>query len=155
MPILQNLGWVVGKHPNCNLTYYYNGAKRKVQVAPPYFAILGLDELNYGSIAKQDIWSYFFQRKMEYKQELSEELKDPSTKEDWDLIMEAFKVLVDPISRATYEQQNLVPSAQAQLGGMRVMHRKLVIAAAEKAAKEEAERAAAQAEADAAAAQAE
>jgi len=154
MPILQDLGWVVGKHPHANLTYFYNGGKRKIQVAPPYFAILGLDEANYGSITKQDIWAYFFQRKMEYKQELSEELKDPSQKEDWDLIMEAFKVLVDPILRATYEQQNLVPSKQAQLGGMRVIHRKLVIAQAEQAAREEAERAAkAQAEADAAAAQ--
>merc|ERR1719321_13039 len=151
MPILEKLGWVEGKNPHSNLTYYFNAGKRKVQVAPPYFAILGLDESNYGTITKQNIWAFFFQRKMEYKQELSEELKDPSQKEDWDLIMEAFQVLVDPVARATYEQQNLVPSAQAQLGGMRVLHRKFYISPAEAAAREEEERARQQAEADAAA----
>merc|ERR1712118_364840 len=52
-----------------------------------------LDEMAYCSITKQDIWSAFFQRKMEYKKELSEELKDPEKSDDWALIMEAFKVL--------------------------------------------------------------
>merc|ERR1712046_300319 len=61
---------------------------------------------------------------------LSEELKDTEDWVDWDLIMEAHKVLVSQVERQEYEQRNLMPHAQLQLTGLRVYHEALVREAA-------------------------
>merc|ERR1712226_248781 len=53
---------------------------------------------------------------------LSEELKNTEDVVDWNLILEAFHVLIDQEARAEYEQRNLMPHAQRQLQGLRVVH---------------------------------
>merc|ERR1712228_538828 len=53
---------------------------------------------------------------------LTEELQNPEDALDWNLTMEAFHVLIDQEARAEYEQRNLMPHAQRQLQGLRVVH---------------------------------
>merc|ERR1712190_37148 len=69
----------------------------------------------------------------------TEELQNPEDAVDWDLTMEAFHVLIDQEARAEYEQRNLMPHAQRQLQGLRVVHEAQIRerAALEKRAKAE------------------
>merc|ERR1712008_287722 len=98
----------------------------EVRVQPPYFSVLGLEEKHFRTLTKEDIWKAFFSRRVQYKKSdgncLLEELIDPDSAADWALVMEAFKVLSDPGSRAQYEMRNLMPHAQQQLRGLRVAH---------------------------------
>mmetsp|Transcript_99684 Transcript_99684/g.157784 ORF Transcript_99684/g.157784 Transcript_99684/m.157784 type:complete len:196 (+) Transcript_99684:112-699(+) len=122
--ILQHFGWETCQMETSGNKYYYSAVRREARVQPPYFTILNLDESNFCTFTKEDIWKAFFARKQEYKQEdlgaLTEELKDPDADVDWALIMEAFSVLTNPEARAEYEQRNLMPHAQLQLTGLRV-----------------------------------
>merc|ERR1712039_1019574 len=99
---------------------------KEVRVQPPYFSVLGLDESKFRLLRKDDIWKAFFARKCSYKKTeegaLTEELQNPDDAVDWDLTMEAFHVLIDQEARAEYEQRNLMPHAQRQLQGLRVVH---------------------------------
>lgn len=137
--ILKRLGWDVCRMLVTKQRYYSSEASREVRVQPPYFAVLGLEENCFRTLTKEDIWKAFFSRRMEYKKSdgncILEELIDPSSATDWSLVMEAFRVLNDPGSRAQYEMRNLMPHAQQQLRGLRVAHeaqeRKRILAEAE------------------------
>mmetsp|Transcript_67941 Transcript_67941/g.112558 ORF Transcript_67941/g.112558 Transcript_67941/m.112558 type:complete len:210 (-) Transcript_67941:37-666(-) len=155
--ILKSFGWEVCKMPTSTNKYYYSAARRESRVQPPYFAILGLEEQKFRKFTKEDIWKAFFARKTEYKKmdqgALTEDLKNEEDGVDWALIMEAFHVLTNQQARAEYEQRNLMPHAQVQLTGLRVMHEarrreeaRRALAAAEAAAKAAADAEAAAAE---------
>ncbi|CAE7238926.1 unnamed protein product [Symbiodinium natans] len=99
-------------------------------------------ESNFKSLTKDDLWQAFFTKRMMYKRReangsLSEELKDADDQVDWDLVMEAFRVLSGHEARSAYEQGNLAAHAQRQLLGLRVMHEARVQEEERRRAKEE------------------
>lgn len=125
--ILQDLGWEVVTMPASGKRFYYSPTRHETRLRPPYHQILGLPESEYRTLEKADLWTAFFARRAEFKKELengalSEELKNPDDKYDWDLVMEAFNVLNCNEARAEYIEQNLATHAKEQLVGLRVEH---------------------------------
>eukprot|EP00929_Paragymnodinium_shiwhaense_P107764 TRINITY_DN74126_c0_g1_i1.p2 TRINITY_DN74126_c0_g1~~TRINITY_DN74126_c0_g1_i1.p2 ORF type:complete len:329 (+),score=104.73 TRINITY_DN74126_c0_g1_i1:70-1056(+) len=125
--ILEDLDWKVVTMPASGKRYYYSQSRHEARIRPPYHHILGLEESEYRSLQKADLWKAFFARRSEFKKEfengaLSEELKDPADQHDWALVMEAFNVLSDNEARAAYEEENLATHAKEQLVGLRVQH---------------------------------
>merc|ERR1712050_586112 len=86
------------------------------------------DENKYRTITKEDIWRAFYRRRASFKRpdeefgSLTEELLDAEDEVDWELIMEAFRVLMDQGARAKYENCNLAPHAKRRLVGLRTAH---------------------------------
>ncbi|CAE8651399.1 unnamed protein product, partial [Polarella glacialis] len=84
-------------------------------------------ESQFRGLTKDALWKAFFAKRVYYKKAepngtLSEELKRSEDQVEWDLIMEAFRVLSDEEARYEYEERNLAPHARLQLVGLRVMH---------------------------------
>lgn len=125
--ILDSLGWQVVTMPASGQRFYYSPTRHETRLRPPYHQVLGLDESEYRTLQKADLWKAFFARRAEYKKEfengaLSEELKNPDDGHDWGLVMEAFNVLNDNEARAEYEEENLATHAKEQLVGLRVQY---------------------------------
>eukprot|EP00927_Polykrikos_kofoidii_P072608 TRINITY_DN68709_c0_g1_i1.p1 TRINITY_DN68709_c0_g1~~TRINITY_DN68709_c0_g1_i1.p1 ORF type:complete len:193 (+),score=30.59 TRINITY_DN68709_c0_g1_i1:142-720(+) len=124
--ILKRLDWQVVPLHASGRFYYYSASRREARVQPPYYEILGIDESEFSTVDKAGLWKAFFACRQQYKccedGTLTEELKNPEDEYDWSLVMEAFSVLIDPVTRAEYDQRNIVPQAKAQLVGLRVQH---------------------------------
>merc|ERR1719401_1933292 len=106
--ILADLGWEVFQMPATFRKYFYSRRRREARVQAPYYEVLGLQESDFATVTKEDIWKAFFARRTAYKRaepggSLTEELKDEQDRVDWDLIMEAFNVLNDQQARAEHE----------------------------------------------------
>eukprot|EP00933_Yihiella_yeosuensis_P000190 TRINITY_DN1002_c0_g1_i3.p1 TRINITY_DN1002_c0_g1~~TRINITY_DN1002_c0_g1_i3.p1 ORF type:complete len:192 (+),score=49.38 TRINITY_DN1002_c0_g1_i3:58-633(+) len=125
--ILHQLDWEVCVMPATRRRYFYSKTRREARVQPPYHSILGLEEQKFRNLTKADLYKAFFQKRLQYKKQedcgsISEELQREEDQVDWDLIMEAFRVLSDQEARSEYEERNLAPHAQNQLIGLRSMH---------------------------------
>lgn len=125
--ILADLGWEVFVMPATLQKYFFSKRRREARVQAPYFEVLSLPENDFRTITKEDIWKAFFVRRASFKKadeggSLTEELTDERDQVDWDLVMEAYRVLTDHEARSEYEVRNLLPHARPQLVGLRVQH---------------------------------
>lgn len=103
--------------------YFYHRLRREVSWDLPYYELLGLPPGAYKELTKEDVSRAYFARRMCYTKAPTMELKDEETKRDWEMIVEAFKTLIDPASRTAYEQRNLAPTARKQLVSVLQIHR--------------------------------
>merc|ERR1719356_1310770 len=81
--VLRELGWEVAQMPGTFRKYFYSRRRREARVQAPYFEVLGLQETDFVSTTKEDIWKAFYARRAAYKRpapggSLSEELNDES-----------------------------------------------------------------------------